>query len=484
MTNQVKEEPRTVRFGRRQSRGMILGFSTPRVVAVGVGIGVLILSMVGAGVGGAFMLSPLWLGVSSTAFIRWGKRPLAEMVPVGVHFGSRVVSRQDRYLARVSRPRPAGTMGLPGDACSLRFLADSSGAVMVHDPHAQTLTSIVRVNHPAFVLLGPNEQGQRVAAWSRVLAQVGQSRSICRLQMLESALPDGGRGIQDWWQAERSASAPSWAAEQYGQLMGSATEATAAHRSLVAIALDMKANARRIREAGRGVIGAAALLRQEMRAMEEALNRASLRPDGWLADHELATLIRTSYDPVSTTRLDYWDVGRNLSEAGPVGIHESWDHLRHDSGFSTVLWISEWPRIDMPAWFLHSIVFEPDVRRTLSIVASPMSTERAMQEIRRQKVEYLSDARQKEKIGQLADLADSQEYQDLLDRERALVSGHTDVRFSGFLTVTATTKEQLDAAVAAVERAALQAVCETRVLFGQQSQAFAAAALPLARAVH
>lgn len=38
-------------------------------------------------------------------------------------------------------------------------------------------------------------------------------------------------------------------------------------------------------------------------------------------------------------------------------------------------------------------------------------------------------------------------------------------------------------AVAAIEQAAIQASCETRLLVGQQAQAFTAAALPLCRAV-
>ena len=42
---------------------------------------------------------------------------------------------------------------------------------------------------------------------------------------------------------------------------------------------------------------------------------------------------------------------------------------------------------------------------------------------------------------------------------------------------------RMDAAVAAVEQAAIQASCETRRLVGQQAQAFPAAALPLCRPV-
>ena len=45
------------------------------------------------------------------------------------------------------------------------------------------------------------------------------------------------------------------------------------------------------------------------------------------------------------------------------------------------------------------------------------------------------------------------------------------------------TAVMLDAAVAAVEQAAIQASCETRRLVGQQAQAFTAAALPLCRPV-
>ena len=44
-------------------------------------------------------------------------------------------------------------------------------------------------------------------------------------------------------------------------------------------------------------------------------------------------------------------------------------------------------------------------------------------------------------------------------------------------------KEELDAAISEIEQAALHAECETRLLVGQQAQAFAAAALPLGRGV-
>lgn len=172
-----------------------------------------------------------------------------------------------------------------------------------------------------------------------------------------------------------------------------------------------------------------------------------------------------------------------METAGPVAISEHWDRLRSDSAWAAVLWVNDWPRIDVPPHFLHPLVFSPGVRKTISIVARPLGTTEALKAIRRAKTEAISDSQQKAKIGQIEDLTDAQEYHDLLDRERALISGHADVAFSGFISVTAATEDMLSAAISQIERAASQAACETRLLYGRQTQGFVVAALPLARGV-
>jgi hypothetical protein len=64
-----------------------------------------------------------------------------------------------------------------------------------------------------------------------------------------------------------------------------------------------------------------------------------------------------------------------------------------------------------------------------------------------------------------------------------LIGGHADVQFSGLITVTASSEEGLTQAVALIERSAGQSGCETRVLYGRQSQGFVVGALPLGRSV-
>jgi len=483
MSERELEAGNTVRFGRRPQRGLLLGFSAARVACLAIGFASLSSAVFLDGLSGMAVVAPVWLTLIVLAFLTWSGRYAVEVAPTVGHFLFRRAARQTRFRTRPSAPRPAGTLALPGDAAALRFHLDQiSGAVMVHDPHAQSLTAITVVRHPAYVLLSPEEQARRVHGWGRALAGLASS-NCARIQILEMALPDSGHGITGWWQDRGVKDTGQWAVREYDQLVRSCAPAASTHRTMVAVSLNLKGASRAIRQSGRGIRGSAAVLRQEMTALEAALRAAELEPAGWLTPAQLAGVLRSAYDPDVQRLVDQGAAGQSLDTAGPVAIDEHWDHLRHDTGWSAVLWISEWPRVAVPSFFLHALVFQSGIRKTLSITVTPLSTQQAMRDIRKAKVEYLTDSAQKARIGAVADLADDRELGDVLDRERALIGGHADLRFTGLLAVTAASRDGLESAVAQVERAATQAGCETRRLVGQQARAFASAALPLARKV-
>src|SRR5699024_11547315 len=86
-------------------------------------------------------------------------RPAVEWLPVACWWVWRSTGGQLLYRRRIMAPRPAGTLALPGDMARLREYTDpDTGAGMIHDPHAATLTVVCEVTHPAFVLLDPGEQ--------------------------------------------------------------------------------------------------------------------------------------------------------------------------------------------------------------------------------------------------------------------------------------------------------------------------------------
>ncbi|GAB3488305.1 SCO6880 family protein [Flexivirga lutea] len=470
-----------VKFSRLTKRGILLGLSGPQLVMASMAAGTLIFGLY---LGAVVVTFPIILVFVVLGFIGVGGRRVVEWAPIGARWLWRSAGGQLLYRRRVVKPRPAGTLALPGDAARLRQWVDPEiGAVMVQDPHAATLTAVVGVAHPAFVLLDPAEQQRRVVSWGRVLATACRSGRLASLQVMERTLPDSGKGLADWWERHGSRT-DTWASTTYGELVDRAGPAGERHASTISISLDIKTAGRAIRAAGGGNRGAAAVLRQEMATMLAALRSADLSPSDWLTPGDLALILRSAYDPAVAAALErHGAVGRDLATAGPVAVTESWGSLRSDSAHHCVLWISEWPRSLVFPGFLAPLLLSSGIRRTFSLLYTPMRTDRAARDIRKKKTEYISDAVQRQKIGQIEDAQQTAEYQDVLQQEADLTAGHGVLRATGFVAVSAGDPDELERAVAAIEQAAIQASCETRRIWGQQAQAFAVAALPLARSI-
>ncbi|MHC9043331.1 SCO6880 family protein [Microbacterium saperdae] len=470
-----------VKFSRLTTRGIILGLSLPQVIALATGAVVFIAALY-AGGPAALYTAPAYLTLAALAVVGVGGRKLIEWVPITGHWVWRKAARQTAYRRRIVKPRPAGTLALPGDAAALRQYEDpESGAVMVHDPHAQTLTAVLEVTHSAFVLMDPGEQERRVHGWGRVLSTVCRSGRIARVQVLERTVPDSGSGLSQWW-TEHGQDDGSWVAQTYAELIERAGPAGERHITTLSLALDMKAAGRQIRSAGGGIKGAAEVLRQEMHTLITALRAADLKPSDWYTPGDLAVILRTAYDPQVAATLDRaGDIGRDLAAAGPVAVEETWGRLRSDSAHHAVLWVSQWPRSQVYPGFLAPILLSSGIRRAVTLLYDPVRSDQAARDIRKKKTEYVSDAAQRQRIGQIEDASQSAEYQDVLQQEADLTAGHGVLRYTGLIAISASSVDELDAAVAAIEQAAIQASCETRLLVGQQAQAFTAAALPLGR---
>ncbi len=473
-----------VRFARRSGRGFAFGMSKTRLATVGVAFVVFAAAMVTSRGFGIVASSPVWAAALLLAYVPFHGRKVIDWAPVVLHWWLRRAVRQHRFRARPLKPRPAGSLALPGDAARLRVVVDEvTGAALIHDPHVGTLTAVLQVRHGAFVLVDPATQAARADAWGRVLGGLAtHHRGITRVQVLERVLPDAGVDVETWW-ARNGHHDGSWMAQSYSELLAQATPAAERHESMIAISLSLSAAASSIREHGAGLRGATAVMRERMRSFEAAVRSAELSPAGWLTDTGLAWVLRTAYDPQAAERLDGTRVGRRLSTAGPLAVDEEWTRLRSDSGWHAALWVSEWPRLEVVPGFLWPLVLAPRVRRSLSIVVEPVPTAAALKEVRRERFEHASDQINRDKRGQITDYATVQELEDVNQRERELVSGHGELRYAAFIAVTAPTREALTAAVDEITNAAVECYCEVRVLWGEQAVGFAAAALPLCRGI-
>ena len=194
----------------------------PRAVCrAGAAVCVVVLGLVAGGGIGLVASGLVWVPLLAATFVTWQGLALCEWVPVVGHWNARKVARQSEYRARVSVPRPAGTMALPGDAAALRFYEDpESGACMVHDPHRQSLSVTVAVTHPAYVLLSAGDQQSRVSAWGRLLASLSKSGYCAAIQVLEATVPDPGTGVAGWYE-RRGTHDGGWADTNYAALLRS-----------------------------------------------------------------------------------------------------------------------------------------------------------------------------------------------------------------------------------------------------------------------
>ena len=472
-----------VKFSRLTRRGVLLGLSATQLVTLGIALAIVVFAVYSGGMLLAYT-APLWGTCLALTWIPVGGRPLVEWLPVGSWWLWKTTGHQVLYRRRVVKPRPEGTLALPGDMARLREYTDpTSGACMIHDPHAASLTVICEVTHPAFILLDPGEQERRVTAWGRVLATTCRSGRISTLQVLERTLPDSGTGLAQWW-TKHGTHDNTWAATTYAELIERAGPAGERHATTISLSLDMRAAAHQIKTAGGGLRGAAAVLRQEMATLTTALRSADLHPSGWLEAGDVAVILRSAYDPAVASALErHGSVGRQLATAGPVAVTETWGSLRTDSAYHCVLWISEWPRSLVYPGFLAPLALSSGVQRSICLLYTPLRSDIAAKDIRKKKVEYISDANQRARIGQIEDASQTAEYHDVLQQESELTAGHGVLRYTGLIAVTAPTEVELESAIAAIEQAAIQASCETRRLVGQQAQAFTAAALPLARTI-
>nr|WP_199421667.1 SCO6880 family protein [Actinotalea solisilvae] len=413
----------------------------------------------------------LWLPLTVLALAGVGGRPLVEWVPLG---GTWVLRRLTGGAREITRPVTRPGLSLPGVGEVPFDVTPTLGAALLVDRRGGSIVAVARVSGRGFVLDDPGTQAVKVDGWGRALAALGRRRAVRRVQLVLRTAQCSETSVHRWWR-ENAVAGGSPAGSVLADLMADASYATRRPEALLAIALRPPRGG--LRRLGHSDV---TTLEQELTAVADALRSADVDITAWTTPAQAPVLLRSAYDP-ATRPLPDTDVGSTAPPA--MGIAESWNHVTTDGAVHAVYWIAEWPRSEVHPSFLQPLVLSPDSVRTITLIAEPLPIAASLREIRRAKAEHTADAAQRARIGQVEDESIRAELDDLLRREQELVAGHGDLRFTGLVTVSAPTLEELDAACSATEAAAAQALCEMRRLVGQQTTAHLAATVPLARGV-
>jgi len=172
--------------------------------------------------------------------------------------------------------------------------------------------------------------------------------------------------------------------------------------------------------------------------------------------------------------------GVSAINAWPLASRAEWDHYQTDGAVHATYWVAEWPRRDVPAAFLLPLLLQANMQRSISVVMEPLEISKALSKVEAAIVgdQTSEHVRQSKGFSQTARRA--KRSTDLLSRESELAAGYGEFRYCGHVTVSASTRDELEQACAAMENRALQSRLQLRRLNGMQDTAFTHT-LPIAR---
>jgi hypothetical protein len=336
---------------------------------------------------------------------------------------------------------------------------------VVHDRAGRTLTAALLLRGGSFALLGADEQDRRVGAWASVLASLSREGSpIHRMQWVAASFPDDGQGVRSFLAAEAAPDAASACTASYDALLTDMDSHTCAHDVVLAV---------QVRQTKSVEVGCATLAR-EVGSLVRLLGDADVQVESVLSADDLAHQLLRTYEPHAAApgappAQDHW----------PMAMAESWSEVRVDGMVHATFWVAEWPRIEVRSDFLAPILLG-SARSTFAVVMEPLGPDTAVRKVEASRTADLADTELRRRGGFVSTARHARESEVLARREAELAEGHASFRYSGYVTISAPSEEELVAACDVVQHAAGQSRLALRRLYGDQASAYTCT-LPLCR---
>lgn len=479
---------RSYRLEPLDTSGVFLGLGIIQCLLLGgaIALGV---AAVTAGMPLVVAAAPV-VSAAAVSFTRVGGHATWEWLPLAAGWAWAGIGRRRRWVAplplwsqaETAAPMPPCLAGL--DIVGLDWRATRLGAV--RDRHRRTLTAVVPVCGPQFVVEPRAEQERLLAGWGDLLGQFAVERGVvAHLGWSDLARPSGLGDHLAWLDAADRATPDTPPGASYRELLDVGTASAISHDVVVTITV---ARDRLSRHRARGAGADEALDRalvSSVEALLRGLRSADLAASDPLDPPGLQRLIRSRIDPVAPRALrprhgrlvDRLAAVRSAT-AGPVALEAAWGHVRVDAAFHRTWWVGTWPRLAVaPAW-LEPFLSGGGITRSMTVYFQPVSAHQSRRRIERDLVKLESDASTKHDKGRRVDARHRRATQALLDREDELVAGYPEMGYAGLVTVSARTLDELDHHAEVIEQLARETGIDLRALDARHDLGWAAA-LPL-----
>ncbi|MHB1445263.1 MAG: SCO6880 family protein [Acidimicrobiales bacterium] len=462
------------RFGPLERKGLVAGLGGGQVVCVGAGL---------LGAVGAIRLLPMAVGLAAAAaavavglgagFVPVSGRTSEEWAPVIWGWGRSRLSGTWRWFGRAHQrgaPGPEPPPALRGSRVLEHRSAGAARMGVVIDGRDGTCSAAVGASGAGFALLDPEDKQRRLAGWAAVLAGLAREGSVVhRLQWIEAVHPGDADGLELSMAERLDPDAPPGAAGSYAELIGRAGPLTPRHETLVVLSVS-PLRIRRLRGALGGRSGALDLLAAEMAMLESGLRSADIEVSRTLSAVGLGSALAAGFHGGSGHWRSPW----------PMAVESTWSSVRTDGAWHATYWVAEWPRTEVGPDFLVPLLLMVPAVRVVSVTMEPVGPKRAAREVESARTGAAADEELRRRGGFMATARRQRQAEGMARREAELADGHADIRFSGYVTVTASEPSLLERSCSEVERAAAQSRLDLRRLYGQQEEALTYT-LPLGR---
>lgn len=321
---------------------------------------------------------------------------------------------------------------------------------------------VMRLEATEFGLLDQTEQDQILQRWGSVLAGLGgDPLTIKKFTWLEISAPASSGDPQRWFDLNATPRTKE-ASLDYQSLINSAASSSTEHRTLVVVDIEPEQTrkgdpsaiviaeaehlARRLNEAG---IFAKPLNITQIASETEAVVRPISRQ---------AQVMAYLANDVRNPRLN-------------VSIKEEIDKFRLGNSWARAFWINEWPRIPVLGSFLSPLLSTRlPATRVLAVEIKPVPNWKAIRKAEMVRTNMGSDQKLRARFGFSPKLRQQREYAASEAREHDLISGHSALKFSGFILLVANSETKLNNASRVIRAAGHQSQLSlNKLLFRQVS---------------
>lgn len=489
--------PNTVRFDRLPSQGVVYGFDVVAVATLGTAAAIGGLAVVSEGLLGLVTTLPFTVPLVTLGLVKRHGQPLMTHLfrEVGGYMRKAVGATTYRARPEAKRAAPLSALNLPGREGRIHLYEAENHAVVVVDATKQTATVSCMIATPGLGLpqgdapstLTDEERDGLIFEWAKVLGSFTQKEHIVRVTVLEQTRPGTVSAERVYFEERALAEVPG-VPDSYREALRLAEETVVSHVTQLSITFRVSGEAKTlVKGAGGGVQGLLALAGLEMATTEDALYQAGFTRVAWMTAREWGAWGRGIIDPASQQAVDSrtgtpWE-GVDPHAAVPMLVDEHRTKVETDSAWHRTFWIQEWPRYDTFPGFMSRLVFAQQqsgkpVRHTFALVATPVPVAEAMKKIDEQKRTWITNANLRAKSGKPQSAADDADWAGIVQHEADLVAGQGELKFTAYLTVTATGENDLEVEAASMLNACAATGLEPRVMPWQQAEALMNVAYP------